>query len=170
LQAALSHQVLKILYLIDEESTKRTGTPITWLSYNVWQFGPVAEDVYHSKWKGLNKFSEFVCFDEVAEGNFLVKPVVEFDDSEFSELDLQIINDVIEQYGHLTANQLVNIVHSENSLWKKTKQRANIHFSEQNKTSTVSINFAELIKDDSFKKTIYYCTLENLEFQSTLRT
>ena len=36
-------KLLKLLYLIDEEATKRTGTPLTWLSYNVWQFGPVGE-------------------------------------------------------------------------------------------------------------------------------
>jgi len=162
-------KLLKLLYLIDEESTKRTGTPLTWLSYNVWQFGPVAEDVYHSKWEGLNKFSEFVRFDEVADGKILVKPIAEFDDSSFSELDLQIINDIIEQYGCLTAKQLIDIVHSRDSLWEKTRQQANIHFSAQNQTSSIPLDFSELLSDDGFKKTIYYSTLENLELQYTLK-
>lgn len=162
-------KLLKLLYLIDEEATKRTGTPITWLSYNVWQFGPVAEDVYHSKWEGLNKFSEFVRFEKVADGKILIKPMVEFDDSSFSELDMQIIDDIIEHYGQLTAKQLVKIVHSKDSLWEKTRQQANIHFSAQNQTSSIPLDFSELLNNDGFKKTIYYSTLENLELQSTLR-
>jgi uncharacterized phage-associated protein len=161
-------KLLKILYLIDEEATKRTGAPITWLSYNVWQYGPVSEDVYFSKIEGLNKFSDFVRFDHVSGEKYMITPVVKLDDSEFSELDLQIIDDVITKYGHLNAKQLVDIVHAKNSLWEKTKRTTGVHFSAQNKTSPVTLNFAELLGNDGFKKTVYYNTLENIELQSTL--
>ncbi|MDR0865056.1 MAG: SocA family protein [Candidatus Symbiothrix sp.] len=161
-------KLLKILYLIDEEATKRTGAPITWLSYNVWQYGPVSEDVYFSKIEGVNKFSEFVKFEHLTGEKYIIRPVADFNDSEFSELDLQIIEDVIREYGHLNAKQLVDIVHSKDSLWEKTKRTVGIQFSGQNKTSPVALNFAELLGDDGFKKTVYYNTLENMELQSTL--
>ncbi|GHT87795.1 hypothetical protein FACS189474_1540 [Bacteroidia bacterium] len=161
-------KLLKILYLIDEEATKRTGAPITWLSYNVWQYGPVSEDVYFSKIDGLNKFADFVRFDYIKGDQYIIKPITAFDDSDFSELDLQIIDDIIEKYGHLNAKQLVDIVHAKGSLWEKTKNASDIQFSKQNKTSPVTLNFAELLHEDNFKKTIYYNTLENIEVQSTL--
>jgi uncharacterized phage-associated protein len=161
-------KLLKLLYLIDEEATKKTGVPITWLSYNVWQLGPVSEDVYFSKIEGFNKFNEFVVFECIANEKYIVKPVSKFDDSEFSELDLQIINEVIKKYGSLTAKQLVDILHSDDSLWAKTKKNTGIQFSEQNRTSSVTLNFANFLENDGFKRTIYYNTLENVELQSTL--
>jgi len=161
-------KLLKLLYLIDEEATKRTGAPITWLSYNVWQFGPVAEDVYFSKIEGVNKFSEFIRFDHVSDEKYIIRSVVKFDDAEFSDLDMQIIEDVIGKYGSLNTKQLVEITHNKGSLWEKTKKTYAIQFSGQNKTSPITLNFSELLGDDPFKKTIYYNTLENVELQSTL--
>lgn len=161
-------KLLKLLYLIDEEATKRIGTPITWLSYNVWQFGPVSEDVYFSKPEGVNKFSEFVRFDHVSDEKYIIRPINEFDDSEFSDLDLQIIEDVIKKYGTLNTKQLIEITHAKDSLWEKTKKMYGIQFSDQNKTSPVTLNFSDLLGNDGLKKTMYYNTLENIELQSTL--
>lgn len=161
-------KLLKLLYLIDEEATKRLGSPITWLSYSVWQFGPVAEDVYFSKIEGVNKFSQFVRFDHVTDEKYIIRPVSEFDDSEFSNSDLQIIEDVIKKYGNLSTKQLIEITHAKDSLWEKAKKNYDIHFSDQNKTSSITLNFSELLGDDGFKKTIYYSTLENIELRSTL--
>lgn len=161
-------KLLKLLYLLDEESTKRTGSPVTWLSYNVWQFGPVSEDVYFSKLEGFNKFSEFVRFEHISDGKYIIRPVVKFDDSEFSDLDLQIIEDVVKKFGKLNTKQLIEITHAKDSLWEKTKRASGIQFSELNKTSPVTLDFSDLLDNDGFKKTVYYNTLENIELQSTL--
>src|SRR5688572_1795279 len=40
-------KALKLLYLIDETSYMRTGVPVTWLDYKVWEMGPVAEELYN---------------------------------------------------------------------------------------------------------------------------
>jgi len=32
-------KALKLLYLIDETSYMRTGVPVTWLDYKVWEMG-----------------------------------------------------------------------------------------------------------------------------------
>jgi uncharacterized phage-associated protein len=161
-------KLLKLLYLIDEEATIRTGAPVTWLTYNAWQYGPVSEDVYYSKVTGHNKFSKFVKFEHIGENKYIVKPVVEFDDAEFSDFDLNVINDVLEKYGHMNTKKLVGITHTAGSLWEKTVKRSNIRFSESNKTSDTGIDFAELIENDGLKKTVYYATMENIELQATL--
>ncbi|GHT32948.1 hypothetical protein AGMMS49574_17570 [Bacteroidia bacterium] len=161
-------KLLKLLYLIDEEATNRTGAPITWLNYNVWQFGPVTEDVYFSKIEGLNKLSDFVRFENVRDNSFIIKPIKQFSNAELSDLDMQIINDVVVKYGNMTTKQLIDLTHAEGSLWYKTKKRAGLQFSNTNRTSNISLNFADLVENDGFKKTIYYATLENVELQSTL--
>src|SRR5581483_5017913 len=40
-------KALKLLYLIDETSYMRTGAPVTWFDYKVWEKGPVAEELYN---------------------------------------------------------------------------------------------------------------------------
>jgi len=160
-------KLLKLLFLIDEASVKKNGYPVTWLSYQVWQHGPVTPDVYNSKFEGQNRFSEFVEFKNAGENKFIIKPIIKFSDDEFSDLDLEIIEDVIAQYGHLNSNKLVDIVHAKGSLWHTIKERENLHFSEKDKTSNVELNFTELL-DSDFKRTLYYSTLENVELQSTL--
>jgi len=161
-------KLLKLLYLIDEESTRKTGSPITWLDYNVWQFGPVAEDIYFSKAEGYNKFSEFVRFDLVADNKYIIRPVSTFDDSEFSDGDLELIEEVIRKYGNLNTKRLVEITHAEGSMWEKAKRKFEIQFSEQNRTSTVTLNFSELIRGDEYKKNTYYDTLEFKQMQSAI--
>jgi uncharacterized phage-associated protein len=165
----LSHtKLLKLLYLIDEEATNRTGAPVTWLSYNVWQYGPVSEDIYFSKMEGYNKLSEFVRFDTLRDNTVVITPIAKFSNAEFCEIDLEIIDDIIEKYGSMTATQLVDITHAKGSLWERTKSKHGIQFSESNKTSDITLNFVDLIGDDGFKKTVYYAAVECVEFASTL--
>ena len=161
-------KLLKLLYLIDEESVRKTGAPVTWLSYSVWQFGPVSEDIYFSKIDGYNKFDKFVRFNHISENKHIVRPVSSFNDSEFSDLDMRIIKETLDKYGHLNTKQLIEITHSKGSLWEETKSKYKIQFSEQNKTSSIALDFSSLLEEDGFKKTVYYNTLENMELQSTL--
>ncbi len=70
-------KLLKLLFLIDEESMRRTATPITWLNYKAWQFGPVNEDVFMSKIEGCNKFDKYVKFTFVDEKRCIVKPILQ---------------------------------------------------------------------------------------------
>ena len=51
-------QLLKLIYLIDEEAVKEDGVPITWLDYKVWKFGPVAQEAYDLK--SGSSFNEYV--------------------------------------------------------------------------------------------------------------
>lgn len=161
-------KLLKLLYLIDEESVKRCGSPITWLDYKVWKWGPVSEDVYFSKFDGTNKFAKFVNFDRVGENQVVVHPKVEFDDGEFSDYDMEVVEDVLKEYGAKRGNELVEITHLPDSLWSKIKNSHGLHFSEENKTSDVSINFLELLDDDEQKKACYREAWESLQLKSVI--
>ncbi|MDR1883497.1 MAG: SocA family protein [Prevotella sp.] len=162
-------KLVKLLFFIDQEATITKGTPITWLDYKAWRLGPVSPELYYSKNKGYNKFSRFVSFESSGNNNaYIVKPVKPFDDSEFSELDLEIIDGVIDRYGKLGTGVLVQLTHEKGTLWDKAVHDSDIRFGRDNQTSDKSLNFLELIDNDDYKKSVYYSTLENLELKSTL--
>ncbi len=159
-------KLLKILYLIDEEYTKKFGYPLTWLKYEAWELGPVPRDVFYSKNKGLNRYSKYITFQDVGENKKIVKAATEFDDMEFSDADLSLVNDVINKYQHNNVNELINIVHKEGSLWKKTKDKFGLKFSPDNKTSDVQLDFSDLLDDEM--KQHYFDGLEFLQLKASL--
>lgn len=152
-------KLLKLLYLIDEEATRRYGSPITWLTYKAWRFGPVSQDVFYSKNPKENRFEGYVRFVHSGE-KVIVEPVAAFDDSEFSEMDMEVIRDVVARYGNCTSSKLVSVTHAKDSLWHKTVEENGIRFSEENRTSDVEIDFSDLVEHDGMKKTIFYSALE----------
>jgi len=163
-------KMMKLLFLIDQKATLEKGAPLTWLEYKAWKRGPVSQDLFYSKNEGHNKFSNYVHFDKKDKHNsVLVRPIRDFDDSEFSEWDLEIIEKVLSVYGQKTADELIQVTHEKDSLWYKTISKSGVKFSTDNQTSDEVLNFLELIDDDGFKKSIYFSTLENLELKSTLK-
>lgn len=115
---ALSYKTSKITFLIDEEAVRATGTPITWLDYDVWKKGPVSTDVYFSKFPNTNKFEDFVSFEERSK-KFLVVKKKFFDDNYFSDVDIEIIDHVLSLYGSKTSDELIEISHKDGSLWSR---------------------------------------------------
>ena len=154
-------KLLKLLYLIDEESVRQTGTPLTWLSYDVWQKGPVPTDIYFSKLPNLNKVVEYVSFEERSNKYRVVKKK-EFNDGNFSEVDLDIIDNVLRDFGKKTSEELIEITHQPGSLWSKVVKEKNVRFSNENHTSNESIDFSQLIAEDKFKRFNYWAARECL--------
>lgn len=109
-------KLLKLLYLMEEYMVKRYHTPFLAIPYEVWQAGPVAKDVFIDLSDGPYILKDFVK-TEVRENGIYVLPVAEFCDDEFSELEIEMMDEVLRKYGHLTANQLVAETHKKGSLW-----------------------------------------------------
>lgn len=143
-------KLIKLLYLIDEAKVKDNGVPVTWLDYKVWQFGPVAPEVYFLK-DGNSVFNAYVSTQKNENGT-LIAPKGEFDDGDFSDRELEIIDEIIRKYGTMSSESLVSITHEPNSLWSKTKEANGLDFSSSiANISNISIDFTELIKDDEIK-------------------
>ena len=158
-------KLIKLLYLIDEESTRRNVSPLTWLSYKAWKLGPVSQEVYYSKNASENRFAGYVRFVHKKDA-VLVEPVAVFDDSEFSDLDLEVMRDVVNVYGKMSSDDLIAITHAENSLWRKTVDENGIRFCKENNTSDIDIDFSELIDHDGMKKTVFFSALEGKWLES----
>ena len=168
--APLYHtKLIKLLYLIDEEAIRERGIPITWLDYKVWQYGPVDPAVFY-----IRNFSEYISSETTTsiDGNAattIISPKKEFDDDEFSEYDLEIIEKTLVKYQNKTANELVNITHKEGSPWDLTKKENDLDFSIAN-ISDVSIDMSRIVKNDPVKYANYKEAYEGMSFMSVLKS
>ena len=109
-------KLLKLLFLMEEYMVKRYHVPFLALPYEVWQAGPVAKDVFIDLSDGGELLREFVR-TEIKDGGTYLKSLKPFCDDEFSECEIEMMDEIIKKHGHKTATQLVNEVHKEGSLW-----------------------------------------------------
>jgi uncharacterized phage-associated protein len=160
-------KLLKLLYIIDEQSTKETGVPVTWLDYNVWQYGPVNPELHAElTFEEGRNLSEFIQVNKNIYGK-VVEPVSKFDDSEFSEYEMELIDKVIKDYGRLTSAQLVDLLHKNGTLWEKEVKENDLEWlfeHEKITNSPIKINFEDLFEKDPLKKHIYQSAKENMRF------
>lgn len=154
-------KLLKLLYIIDETSVSETGVPVTGLDYGVWKMGPVAKDVYIDLVKDnsrqLGYFAEAKKQDlrNEREGAQVIS-VNSFDDSEFSDYDLDLVDRIIEEHGFKSPELLITRLHGEDTLWFKIVQLNGLEKLFENEyTSPHKIDFTELLKNDPLKLTAY---------------
>lgn len=162
-------QLIKLLYLIDETAIKDDGIPITWLDYKAWQFGPVAPETYYIKYKE-SVFDSFISLykNDIGENKLLLFPKVDFDDSEFSDYEIDIIDSVLKEYQSKSPSQLVDITHEPGSLWDLTRIQYGIDFTKR-KTTDISLDFTKLIENDKLKLMKYREAEENMYFCKELQ-
>lgn len=144
-------KLIKLLYFIDEFAVKENGIPVTWLDYNVWEKGPVAPETYFVKNNPENHiFSEYITIKKRDENSVEIKPAKKFDDSMFSDYELEVIDKVILELGSKNAHDLIDLSHQEGSLWDIVKKRNNIDFSNC-KTTNYPLDLSELVREDPDK-------------------
>jgi uncharacterized phage-associated protein len=158
-------KLLKLFYIIDETAIKETGAPVTGLDYRVWKMGPVAFEVYkdlmHDHSEKLSFFAE--AKKEGQDESALIQSVNQFDDSEFSDYEMDLFDRTIESYGHYQGNDLIELLHEEGSLWKKVVDERGLakKFEHQN-TSNHKIDFSQLVAHDPRKLQILKNAQESL--------
>ena len=158
-----------LLYLVWIEYHKRENTRLFDDRIYAWQFGPVAPETYYIKYR-QSVFDSFVSLYEnnIGENKLLLFPKVDFDDSEFSDYEMDIIDDVLKEYGTKSPSQLVNVTHEPGSLWDQTRLQYGIDFTKTKKTD-ISLDFTKLIKDDNLKLMKYREAEENMCFSKELQ-
>ncbi len=149
-------KVLKLLYILDEISIKKSGIPFLNLQYKVWKFGPVSEEIFVDLSSDTTLLKKFVS-RTFTEDNFIVS-VNKFDDSEFSDNDIQLMDYVIENFGSKSAKDLISYTHRVNSPWYNTaKENLVLDLIESEKVNTTEfvIDLGKLVEHDPRKKDIY---------------
>lgn len=175
-------KVLKLLYILDETSVKETGVPFTWLDYKVWKMGPVPVLVYNELRDVLpsrpndSLLSQFISVKSTANPSdkeresFIISSMAKFCDDEFSEYDIELMDKIIKSYGGKTASELIDILHSEGSLWHNivTEKDLTLDFSLMQNRSDFSISFTDLIKDSEIKQLSYKAAYSSMVFEHEL--
>lgn len=148
-------KLIKIVYLIDERSVITRGLSITWLDYYAWEKGPVAPCIYEIKNNG-GEFSHYIMTEKNEEEKYIVQPIISRQTStmQFSTKELLLINSILGEYGHLSADELTEITHCVGGLWDKAKKEHQLNFKQQKKTD-VRIELSDLIVGDEDKMGIY---------------
>jgi uncharacterized phage-associated protein len=163
-------KLLKILFLIDELSTKNNGFPITWLDYYAWIKGPVAPEIYNLK-HGPGVFSNYVFVKKQYDGVHVINPVSNIDVEngllEFSINELKTINAVLNKYKRFGEDDLSRITRKPDSLWDKAVKQNNIDFNSAKKTD-IRVDLKDLVIDDDEKYSIYLEAEENIIFKGAL--
>jgi len=155
-------KLLKVLYFLEEASVKKWGSPFLGLKFDVWHLGPVARDIFVELSSEPVLLGEYIQCVEDGDSRIVV-PKCPFSDDEFSDNEIDLLNLVVESYGHLTGNQLIRLTHNKHSLWYHTAQRHQVlSYLEQGRQTTTdfSIDFTDLLEEEPEKKAFYQECLE----------
>ena len=154
-------KLLKLLYILDEISIKKSGIPILNLKYKVWKFGPVSEELFIDLSSELTLLDKFIKKENDAS---FIKAKVKFNDDEFSDNDIDLMDAVIEKYGDKTAKELVSYTHRINSPWYNTAKENDVLDLLENElinSTAISIDMKQIISHDERKLEIYADYLES---------
>lgn len=149
-------KLIKLVYLIDEESVCLRGISVTWLTYYAWEKGPVAPCIYDIKQDG-GSFSKYVNVHRDKEERIIVTPSVDEKESslQFSKKELRLIDSIIHKYESLSADELSEITHRPGGLWDMAKKKHNPDFKSSDGRSDIKLDMIDLIQGDNEKMGIY---------------
>lgn len=150
-------KLLKLLYILDEISIKRSGIPILNLKFKTWKFGPVSEDIF-VELSSEPSFLKGYFQKQIIGDNLYILPNGEFNDDEFSQNDLDLMDFVIKEFGGRTAKELIDYTHRKNSPWYNTALKNSVLEllqEEQINNTEFVIDMGELIKYDERKSALY---------------
>ena len=156
-------KLLKLVYIIEEEYIKRAGVALTPLSFTHLPMGPVATFINKQISKNRKPLNQYINIEPVG-NQCWIKPKVGFANDEFSEFDLEIVNDVLSQFGHLNASALSEYTHREGSLWKKMQDK----FSGPPPVGQNTFDMFQLLDDQNIDPTLRGSAIEHKAFLNYL--
>lgn len=154
-------KAIKLLFLLDHKSISETGVPITWLEYRAWKMGPVPHKLYkelrfgdlESDFLGEYSISEFIDiqrYEEPGEKQVNLEAKVPFNDSSFCEYEIDLLEEIVTKYGHLSGNDLIRITHRKNGPWANAVEhhKLDLQFRNGISTSTFTVDMLRELSDD----------------------
>jgi uncharacterized phage-associated protein len=152
-------KLLKILYLLDQFSIQKYGLPFLNLKYEVWKLGPVAKEIYIDLTNddGPTFLDEFINIIVLEGHKRYITPKKEFSDDEFSDNEIELLEKLTQTVRAETANSLIEFTHKKGSLWHNTATRNSLFdlFDFGIASSSIELNFEELLHEDPLKLSMY---------------
>ena len=136
---------------------KKSGIPFFNLKYKVWKFGPVSEEIFIDLSTELTIFKDFIKKNS-DDGSTYIAPLKDFNDDEFSDNDLELMDLVIGLFGGKSAKELVSYTHRPNSIWEQTAKENSVLDllrNEEINNTEILIDMGRLVAHDLRKKGLY---------------
>lgn len=122
-------KALKLLYLLDVTSIEKYGVPFLGLDYKVWKLGPVAKDLkdeFDCKTEILSEYIIMKQHQTINRSFVKIMAKQDFCDDEFSDNDMELLEFISSEYKNSSADYLIELTHSKDSLWHKTASENNL--------------------------------------------
>lgn len=164
-------RLLKLVYIIEEKSIEKRSMPFFNLDFEVWKFGPVCQNLYVEFTEEPTILKNYIKKRNTRNG-FVFDKNSSFNDDEFSDSDISLMDEIINEFSGANCNDLVEYTHRENSLWYNTAKENGVLellLNEEIPTTNLKINFEELIKNEPSKLEFYHEHKEFLNFVSSLK-
>jgi len=116
LQNISKTKLLKLLYILEEYYIKKYKIPFLDIDFEIWQAGPVNKEVFIELSDAPIILKDFIEIEQEGKTS-VIKPLKTFCDGEFSDNEMEMLQFVLENFGGLTASQLVDITHRPYSPW-----------------------------------------------------
>ena len=118
-------KLMKLLFYFDCEFYTQTGFSSTGLDYYAWQQGPVPKDVWHNLHgdNDLLNLKKSVRVLQVRDDDLqmAITPTQKFDGTEFTDLELELLEQISFMYQELTATQISTLSHEKDKPWDVTR-------------------------------------------------
>lgn len=165
-------KILKLLFLLEESSVKTFGVPFLGVDFELWKFGPVIQDVYVDLSEEKPElFSRFIR--KAPYNDKLYEAATTFNDDEFSDNDIYLLEKIVAFARHKTAVDLVDYTHNRNSLWRKSAIKYGI-FEDLEKgavnTTQYTIDFGLVFENEPELQAYYQEAVENRQFINALKS
>lgn len=118
-------EILKLLFLMEERMVQKAHIPFLGIPYNAWRMGPVSVDVFEELSDEPVLLADFIALEFNGQG-IKVAAKHDFCDDEFSDYELQMMDDVMREYGTMNSEQLIAETHKDGSLWQQTAAEAGL--------------------------------------------
>lgn len=155
-----STKLMKLLYIIDEESVIKTGVPITWMKFYIYSKGPLPEKLWLSLRTDNDIFKDYINL-EYNQLGYKITANGKWGLGEFSINEKIIIDETLDKFENNKVSYLIDYTHRKGGLWDKLVEEKNIEFVDSDASPYV-IDFEELIKNDNVKSLKYKAIQEEV--------
>lgn len=145
-------KLIKLLYLLEEFYVKKYNIPFLDIDFEVWQAGPVNREIYIELSDDPIIFKGYIereCFPDNI--NVYVKSIKEFSDDEFSDIEIEMMDFIIANFGDKSATELVEYTHRPGSAWYNIAKQTGLFSLFENdsiNSSEEKINFEFFCEDE----------------------
>ena len=131
---------------------QKAHVPFLGIPYNAWRMGPVSIDVFEELSDGPVLLADFISLEFNGQG-IKVSPKQQFCDDEFSDYEINMMKEVMCEYGAMNSEELIAETHKEGSLWRQTVEEAGLLKDFEMKRASTSNVIIDMMQIENIMKT-----------------